>query len=64
MPIDGQVWPTATRFKPPFWQSNFGWVATTCLLCLIVCGTSVYTAFTPKHIRRIQDEFRRDRTSR
>jgi len=36
VPIDGQVWLTATRFKPPFWQNNFGWVATTCALCLMV----------------------------
>ena len=42
VPIDGQVWLTATRFKPPFWQSNFGWVATTCALCLLVVGVQYY----------------------
>lgn len=42
VPIDGQVWLTATRFKPPFWQSNFGWVATTCALCLLVAGVQYY----------------------
>jgi serine/threonine protein kinase len=42
VPIDGQVWLTATRFKPPFWQSNFGWVATTCALCLLVAGVQFY----------------------
>ncbi len=42
VPIDGQVWLTATRFKPPFWQDNFGWVATTCALCLIVAGMQFY----------------------
>ena len=42
VPIDGQVWLTATRFKPPYWQSNFGWVATTCALCLLVVGVQYY----------------------
>ena len=45
VPIDGQVWLTATRFKPPFWQSNFGWVATTCALCLLVAGVQFYPSF-------------------
>ena len=42
VPIDGQVWLTATRFKPPLWQSNFGWVATTCALCLMVTLVQLY----------------------
>ncbi|WP_010587781.1 serine/threonine protein kinase [Schlesneria paludicola] len=42
VPIDGQVWLTATRFKPPVWQSNFGWVATTCALCLMVTVAQLY----------------------
>ena len=46
VPIDGQVWLTATRFKPPFWQSNFGWVATTCALCLLVAGVQFYPDFS------------------
>lgn len=48
VPVDGQVWLTATRFKPPFWQNNFGWVAVTCLLCLLVCGVQVYQGFNQK----------------
>jgi serine/threonine-protein kinase len=47
VPIDGQVWLTATRFKPPVWQSNFGWVATTCLLCLMVCAVQLYFGLSP-----------------
>ena len=46
VPIDGQVWLTATRFKPPFWQSNFGWVATTCALCLLVACVQFYPSLT------------------
>ncbi len=46
VPIDGQVWLTATRFKPPFWQSNFGWVATTCALCLLVAAVQFYPDFS------------------
>ena len=42
VPIDGQVWLTATRFKPTFWQSNFGWVATTCALCLMVTAVQLF----------------------
>ena len=53
VPIDGQVWLTATRFKPPVWQSNFGWVATTCALCLLVAGVQFFpnltrNAYTPQ----------------
>lgn len=51
VPIDGQVWLTATRFKPPFWQSNFGWVATTCLLCLMVCIVQLDPKFVQKAFR-------------
>jgi eukaryotic-like serine/threonine-protein kinase len=46
VPIDGQVWLTATRFKPPFWQSNFGWVATTCALCMLVAAVQFYPDFS------------------
>ena len=46
VPIDGQVWLTATRFKPPFWQNNFGWVATTCALCLLVAAVQFYPDFS------------------
>ncbi|WP_373650217.1 serine/threonine protein kinase [Schlesneria sp. DSM 10557] len=46
VPVDGQVWLTATRFKPPFWQSNFGWVATTCALCLLVVAVQYYPKLT------------------
>ena len=52
VPIDGQVWLTATRFKPPFWQSNFGWVATTCALCLLVVAVQYY----PKLTQRMSDQ--------
>ena len=50
VPIDGQVWLTATRFKPPFWQSNFGWVATTCALCLLVVAVQYYPKLTQRAI--------------
>ncbi len=36
VPIDGQVWLTATRFQPPAWQRNIGWVATAAALILLV----------------------------
>lgn len=42
VPIDGQVWLTATRFKPPFWQRHFGWVATTIALCLMVSAVQLH----------------------
>lgn len=50
VPIDGQVWLTATRFKPPFWQNNFGWVATTCALCLMVAIVQLNPGLTQKAI--------------
>lgn len=50
VPIDGQVWLTATRFKPPFWQSNFGWVATTCALCLLVVAVQYYPRLTQSKV--------------
>lgn len=52
VPIDGQVWLTATRFTPPFWQSNFGWVATTCALCLMVTAVQLYPSLTQKAIHK------------
>ena len=55
VPIDGQVWLTATRFKPPFWQSNFGWVATTCALCLMVSIVQLAPDFARKATRRTSD---------
>ncbi len=64
VPIDGQVWLTATRFKPPFWQSNFGWVATTCALCLMVTAVQLYPSLTQKAIKNqpleIESRNRRD----
>ena len=55
VPIDGQVWLTATRFKPPFWQSNFGWVATTCALCLMVAAVQIYPGLMQKAIHKPED---------
>ena len=42
VPIDGQVWLTATRFQPPAWQRNVGWVATAAALILIVVAIDRY----------------------
>jgi eukaryotic-like serine/threonine-protein kinase len=36
VPIDGQVWLTATRFEQPLWQRNIGWIATAATLILFV----------------------------
>lgn len=37
VPIDGQVWLTATRADQPAWQGNIGWIATaTALLFLVI----------------------------
>lgn len=58
VPIDGQVWLTATRFKPPFWQSNFGWVATTCALCLMVAAVQFFPGLTHRALHKT------DRTDR
>jgi len=42
VPIDGQVWLTATRFQPPTWQRNIGWVATAAALILLVVAMERY----------------------
>ena len=42
VPIDGQVWLTATRFQPPAWQRNIGWVATAAALVLLVVAMDRY----------------------
>ena len=42
VPIDGQVWLTATRFQPPAWQRNIGWVATAAALILLVVAIDRY----------------------
>ena len=42
VPIDGQVWLTATRFQPPAWQRNIGWVATAAALILLVVAMERY----------------------
>ena len=42
VPIDGQVWLTATRFQPPTWQRNIGWVATAAALILLVTAMERY----------------------
>lgn len=52
VPIDGQVWLTATRFKPPFWQSNFGWVATTLALCFLVLAVQFYPSLADWTVKR------------
>ena len=43
---------TASRFKPPFWQSNFGLVATTCALCLMVSAAQLYPGLMERLIQR------------
>jgi serine/threonine protein kinase len=68
VPIDGQVWLTATRFKPPFWQSNFGWVATTCALCLLVAGVQYYptlsrSQYRSQDVRPASESFEADNQS-
>ena len=52
VPIDGQVWLTATRFKPPFWQNNFGWVATTLALCFLVLAVQFYPSLADWTVKR------------
>lgn len=52
VPIDGQVWLTATRFKPPFWQNNFGWVATTLALCFLVLAVQFYPGLADWTVKR------------
>ncbi|MBC8115899.1 MAG: serine/threonine protein kinase [Candidatus Saccharimonas sp.] len=42
VPIDGQVWLTATRFQPPAWQRNIGWIATAAALILLVVAMDRY----------------------
>lgn len=42
VPIDGQVWLTATRFQPPTWQRNIGWVATAAALVVLVVAMDRY----------------------
>jgi len=36
VPIDGQVWLTATRSDHPAWQGNIGWIATAAALLFLV----------------------------
>ncbi|HEY4262501.1 MAG TPA: serine/threonine-protein kinase, partial [Schlesneria sp.] len=36
VPIDGQVWLTATRADQPAWHGNIGWIATAAALLLLV----------------------------
>ncbi len=48
VPIDGQVWLTATRFQPPAWQRNIGWVATAAALVLFVVGMQRYPSLVPR----------------
>lgn len=36
VPIDGQVWLTATRTNQPPWQGNIGWIATASALLVLV----------------------------
>jgi serine/threonine-protein kinase len=36
VPIDGQVWLTATRADRPVWQGNIGWIATAAALLFVV----------------------------
>lgn len=36
VPIDGQVWLTATRADQPAWQGNIGWIATAAALLFLV----------------------------
>lgn len=48
VPIDGQVWLTATRADQPVWQGNVGWIATAAALLFLVIA-----------MERFPDAFRR-----
>ncbi|MBS0203568.1 MAG: protein kinase [Planctomycetes bacterium] len=48
VPIDGQVWLTATRSEQPAWQGNVGWIATAAALLFLVIA-----------MERFPDAFRR-----
>ena len=52
VPIDGQVWLTATRFQPPIWQRNIGWVATAAALILLVVAMDRYPALLQRFDHR------------
>jgi len=46
VPIDGQVWLTATRSDQPFWQGNVGWIATAAALLMVVIAMEHYPELT------------------
>lgn len=46
VPIDGQVWLTATRSDQPFWQGNVGWIATAAALLTVVIAMERYPELT------------------
>ncbi len=46
VPIDGQVWLTATRNDQPFWQGNIGWIATAASLLIVVLAMERFPQLT------------------
>jgi eukaryotic-like serine/threonine-protein kinase len=54
VPIDGQVWLTATRFQPPAWQRNIGWIATAASLLLLVVAMDRYPSLLQRFDPRNQ----------
>ena len=50
VPIDGQVWLTASRHQLPQWKRNIGWIATAAALVLLVAAMERY----PRLMQRIE----------
>lgn len=46
VPIDGQVWLTATRSEQPAWQGNIGWIATAAALLIVVIAMERFPALS------------------
>ena len=48
VPIDGQVWLTASRHRPAAWKRNIGWIATAAALVLLVVAMERYPGLTQR----------------
>ena len=47
VPIDGQVWLTASRHQLPAWKRNIGWIAAVASLILLVVAMQRYPGLAP-----------------
>lgn len=54
VPIDGQVWLTATRNDRPFWHGNVGWIATAASLLFVVFAMERFPQLTQRLDPRVK----------